>query len=97
VETLGGHFYEKDMRGNRQRQCVTVASVLVMFFSSGLSRAQDTDSVLRNRLVLPELIQEVLARNPEMVIAGITRQPRVGSIVSKTSGFMGCAMQHAQR
>jgi hypothetical protein len=34
------------MRGNRQRQCVTVASVLVMFFSSGLSRAQDTDSVL---------------------------------------------------
>jgi len=38
-----------------------------MFFSSGLSRAQDTDSVLRNQLVLPELIQEVLARNPELV------------------------------
>jgi len=35
------------MRGNRQRQCVTVASVLVMFFRSGLPRAQDTDSVLR--------------------------------------------------
>ena len=35
------------MRGNRQRLCVTVASVLVMFFRSGLSRAQDTDSVLR--------------------------------------------------
>jgi hypothetical protein len=35
------------MRGNRQRQCVTVASMLMMFFSSGLSRAQDTDSVLR--------------------------------------------------
>ena len=54
---------------NRQRQCVTVASVLVMFFSSGLSRAQDTDSVLRNQLVLPDLIQEVLARNPEIVAA----------------------------
>jgi hypothetical protein len=35
------------MRGNRQRQCVTVASMLMMSFSSGLSRAQDTDSVLR--------------------------------------------------
>jgi outer membrane protein TolC len=40
--------------------------VLLMFFSSGLSWAQDTDQVLRNRLVLPELIQEVLARNPEL-------------------------------
>jgi outer membrane protein TolC len=39
----------------------------MMFFSSGLSRAQDTDSVLRNQLVLPELVQEVLARNPELV------------------------------
>jgi outer membrane protein TolC len=48
---------------------VTVASVLVMFFSSGLSRAQDPDSVMRNRLVLPELIHEVLARNPELVAA----------------------------
>ena len=57
------------MRRKRQRHCVTVASVLVMFFISGLSRAQDTDSVLRNRLVLPELIQEVLARNPELVAA----------------------------
>ena len=57
------------MRRNRQRQCVMVASVLVMFFSSGLSRAQDTDSVLRNKLVLPELIHEVLARNPELVAA----------------------------
>jgi len=57
------------MRRNRRCQCVIVASVLVMFFISGLSRAQDTDSVLRNRLVLPELIQEVLARNPELVAA----------------------------
>jgi outer membrane protein TolC len=46
-----------------------VASVLVMFLSSGLSRAQDPDSLPRNRLVLPELIQEVLARNPELMAA----------------------------
>jgi outer membrane protein TolC len=46
-----------------------VASVLVMFLSSGLSRAQDTDSLPRIRLVLPELIQEVLARNPELMAA----------------------------
>ena len=57
------------MRRNRQRQCATVTSVLVMFFSSGLLWAQDGDSVLHNRLVLPELIQEVLARNPELVAA----------------------------
>ena len=57
------------MKRNRQRQCVMVASVLVMFLSSGLSRAQDTDSLPRNRLVLPELIQEVLARNPELMAA----------------------------
>jgi outer membrane protein TolC len=43
--------------------------MLVLFFSSGLLWAQDHDSVLRNRLVLPELIQEVLARNPELVAA----------------------------
>jgi cobalt-zinc-cadmium efflux system outer membrane protein len=55
------------MKRHRQRRCVTVASVLVMFFSNGLSQAQDGDSMLRNRLVLPELIQEVLARNPELV------------------------------
>ena len=57
------------MRQNRQRRCVIVASALVMFFNSGLLWAQDSDSVLRNRLVLPELIQEVLARNPELVAA----------------------------
>ena len=57
------------MKRNRRHQCVTVASVLVLCFSSGLSRAQVPDSSLRNRLVLPELIQEVLARNPELVVA----------------------------
>ena len=57
------------MRRNRRRQYVAVASVLCMFFNSGLSRAQDIDSVLRSTLVLPELIQEVLARNPELVAA----------------------------
>jgi outer membrane protein TolC len=38
-----------------------------MFFSSGLLWAEDT--VLRNKLVLPDLIQEALARNPELVAA----------------------------
>ena len=57
------------MRRNGQRHCAMVASVLVMCFSSGLLWAQDTDSVRRNRLVLPELIHEVLARNPELVAA----------------------------
>ena len=37
------------MKRNRQRQYMTVASVLVMFFSSGLLWAQDSDSVLRNQ------------------------------------------------
>jgi cobalt-zinc-cadmium efflux system outer membrane protein len=55
------------MKRNIQRQCVTVASVLLMLFSSGLSGAQDT--VPRNKLVLPDLIQEALARNPELVAA----------------------------
>ena len=57
------------MKRNKQRQCVTVASVLVLIFSSGLLWAQDGDSVLRNQLVLPELTQEVLARHPELVAA----------------------------
>lgn len=55
------------MKRDRRRQCMTVASVLVMFFSSGLSGAQDT--VPRNKLMLPDLIQEALARNPELVAA----------------------------
>ena len=56
------------MKRNRRRQCVAVASALVLFFSSGLLWAQDGDSV-RERLMLPELVQEVLARNPELVAA----------------------------
>jgi outer membrane protein TolC len=46
-----------------------VTTVLLMFFSSGPSLAQDTYSVSRNKLALPELIQEVLVRNPEIVAA----------------------------
>ena len=57
------------MKLNRQRHCLMVASLLVMFFISGLSWARDTGSVLHNRLMLPELIHEVLARNPELVAA----------------------------
>ncbi|HSQ90887.1 MAG TPA: TolC family protein [Nitrospiraceae bacterium] len=55
------------MKWNRRRLCVTIASVLVMFFSSGLLWAQDGDLVSRSKLALPELIQEVLALNPELV------------------------------
>ena len=54
------------MKQNRRRQRVAIASVLVMLFSGGLSRAQDGDSMLHNRLLLPELVQEALARNPEL-------------------------------
>lgn len=57
------------MKQHRRRQCVVITSVLVMVFSVGLSQAQDADSVLRNKLALPELIQEVLARNPELAAA----------------------------
>jgi len=55
------------MKRNKQRQWVAVALVLVMFFSSGLLWAQDTAP--RNKLVLPDLIQEALVRNPELVAA----------------------------
>jgi outer membrane protein, heavy metal efflux system len=58
------------MRPNTQRHYFIVTSVLLLLlFFSGLSHAQDSDSVPRNRLVLHELIQEVLARNPELVAA----------------------------
>jgi outer membrane protein, heavy metal efflux system len=57
------------MKRNRRPQCMMVACLLLMFFSNGLLWAQDGDSVLRNQLVLPELIHEVLARNPELVAA----------------------------
>ena len=58
------------MRPNRRRHCFIVTSVLLLsLFCSGLSRAQDGDPVPRNRLVLQDLIQEVLARNPELVAA----------------------------
>jgi outer membrane protein, heavy metal efflux system len=57
------------MKRNRRPQCMMVACLLLMVFSSGLLWAQDSDSVPRNKLVLPELIQEVLARNPELVAA----------------------------
>jgi outer membrane protein, heavy metal efflux system len=57
------------MNRNNQFQCLTVASMLVIFFSSGLLWAQDTYPVPRNKLVLPDLIQEALARNPELVAA----------------------------
>jgi outer membrane protein, heavy metal efflux system len=55
------------MRWHGRLYSLTVVIVFVIFLSGTQSKAQDTDSVLRNRLVLPELIQEILARNPELV------------------------------
>ena len=57
------------MRPNNRRHCVVIAAVLMLFLSGGLSRAQDSDSQPGNRLVLQELIQEVLVRNPELAAA----------------------------
>ena len=57
------------MKRNTQRQNVTVATVLLVCFSSGLLWAQDSFPVPRNKLVLQDLIQEALARNPELVAA----------------------------
>jgi outer membrane protein, heavy metal efflux system len=54
------------MRWHGRLYSLTVAIVLVILLCGTQSKAQDTDSVLRDRLVLPELIQEVLARNPEL-------------------------------
>ena len=54
------------MRWHGRLYSLTVAIICVILLSGTPSRAQDTDSVLRDRLALPELIQEVLARNPEL-------------------------------
>ena len=57
------------MKPNRQRHCLMVASLLLMLFVTGPTWARDTDSGLQNRLMLPELIKEVLGRNPELAAA----------------------------
>ena len=57
------------MKWHGRLQGLTVAIVLVILFSGEQSKAQVTDPLLRKTLVLPELIQEVLARNPEIVAA----------------------------
>lgn len=57
------------MKWHGRLQGLTVAIVLVILFSGEQSKAQDTDPLLRKTLVLPELIQEVLTRNPEIVAA----------------------------
>jgi len=54
------------MRWHGRLHGLTVAIVFVIFLSGTQSKAQDADSAPRDRLVLPELIQEVLARNPEL-------------------------------
>jgi outer membrane protein TolC len=55
------------MRWHGRLHGLTVAIVFVIFVSGTQSKAQDPESSPRDRLVLPELIHEVLARNPELV------------------------------
>ncbi|HEX9742795.1 MAG TPA: TolC family protein [Nitrospiraceae bacterium] len=57
------------MKWNGRLHGLIVAIMAVTFFSGGLSRAQDTDPLLRKTLALPELIQEALTRNPGIVAA----------------------------
>ena len=55
------------MKWNGRLHRLAVAVVLIMLINGGLSRAEDPDPGLHKALVLQELIQEVLVRNPEMV------------------------------
>jgi cobalt-zinc-cadmium efflux system outer membrane protein len=57
------------MRWHGRLHGLTVAIMFVILFTGEELKAQDTDSVPRDRLMLPELIQGVLARNPELVAA----------------------------
>ena len=57
------------MKWNGQLHGLAVAVVLIILINGGLSRAQDPDPAPRKTLVLSELIQEALARNPELVAA----------------------------
>ena len=57
------------MRWHGRLHGLTVAIMFVILFTGEELKAQDIDSVPRDRLMLPELIQGVLARNPELVAA----------------------------
>ena len=57
------------MRWHGRLHGLTVAIMFVIVFTGEELKAQDTDSMPRDRLMLPELIQGVLARNPELVAA----------------------------
>ena len=57
------------MRWHGRLHGLTVAIMFVILFTGEELKAQDADSVPRDRLMLPELIQGVLARNPELVAA----------------------------
>jgi outer membrane protein, heavy metal efflux system len=57
------------MRWHGRLHGLTVAIMFVILFTGEELKAQGTDSVPRDSLMLPELIQGVLARNPELVAA----------------------------
>jgi outer membrane protein TolC len=59
--------------------------MFVILFTGEELKAQGTDSVPRDRLMLPELIQGVLARNPELVAARKQREAATNRITQARS------------
>lgn len=55
------------MKWNTRFYGLTVVVIALVLFRGELSNAQDLDALLSKTLVLPDLIQEALARNPEIV------------------------------
>ncbi|MGQ0811208.1 MAG: TolC family protein [Nitrospiraceae bacterium] len=57
------------MRCTSRIRCFTVAVLGLALLNASLSRAQEADLLKGKTLSLPELVQEALARNPELVAA----------------------------
>jgi outer membrane protein, heavy metal efflux system len=73
------------MRWHGRLHGLTVAIMFVILFTGEELKAQGTDSVPRDRLMLPELIQGVLARNPELVAARKQREAATNRITQARS------------
>ena len=78
------------MKWNGRVPCQIVVLALVLFSRTGLSSAQDSEPLLPKTLELQEMIQEVLARNPEILAvrkqweAAINRITQVQSLDDPT-------------
>ncbi len=57
------------MKWNTRLHCLTVAITGLLVFSGEPSKAQDADLLVHKTLTVSDLIQEALARNPEIVAA----------------------------